>query len=110
MSPTIGWSIQVWTFSTSPRALIRPVILYLPPTMNDTSVPVATAFCVALLAIAPLTKPCGVDQMNSIRSTWLPGAGAAGGAAGAAAGGAPAGGAAGAAPAGGGFGTGTFQA
>src|SRR3954471_13283147 len=106
---------------------MRPVILYLPLTVNDTSVPPGTFFVDALLAIAALMKPCGVAQSCSSRSSWAACAGAGGGgpagprpAAGAPAAGAPAAGAvpgtAGAAGAGGGAAAGaggattTFQA
>ena len=57
MSPTIGWSIQVWTLATSPLHVDQPVILYLPPTVNETSVPPVTPSCVALFAIAALRNP-----------------------------------------------------
>ncbi len=66
-----------------------PVILYLPPTMNDTSVPPFAFLVVALFAIAALTKPCGVAQSMSMRSTAFPGWGAAGGGAPPACAGAP---------------------
>jgi hypothetical protein len=59
--------------------LISPVILYFPPTVNETSIPPFAFFVVALLAIAPFTKPCGVAHSASVRSTVFPGAGAAGG-------------------------------
>ena len=55
-----------------------PIILYLPPTTNETSVPLLAVFVVALLVIAAFTKPCGVAQSASMRSTAFPGAGAAG--------------------------------
>src|SRR2546427_11113330 len=80
MSPTIGLSIHVVTLFTMPLASMMPVILYLPPTVNDTSVPPLAFFVVALLAMAALTNPCGVDQRASIRSSCASGFACAGGA------------------------------
>ena len=54
-----------------------PVILYLPPTTNDTSVPPRAERVVALLAMAAFTNPCGRAQSASMRSSCAPGCGAA---------------------------------
>src|ERR1041385_2366974 len=81
MSPTIGWSNQVRTFSTWPCALMVPSILYLPLTVNETSLLVPLGVVVALLVIAALTNPIGVAHTASIRSAAASGAGCAIGAA-----------------------------